>query len=76
MINIKDEQTNFNIILQHKDLFITGDNIGDSSNTCYVALFRAQLDFQKTYQLGNLMTKDYYLVFDMTPYDERNENYI
>ena len=30
----------------------------------------------KTYKLGTLVIKDYYVVFDMTPYDERNENYI
>jgi hypothetical protein len=39
-------------------------------------IFKASDDNLDTWILGNLIMQDYYVVFDMTPFDERNETFI
>ena len=71
----------------HKDLLISGSEIGDSDDTCYFAIFKSSMS-QKSFDdkfndvvsqmwtLGTIVLKQYYVVLDMTPYDERQEEYI
>jgi len=75
-VSVYDEFSRLHIRIKAEDLLISGDNVGDNSDTCYLAIFRGVLGYEHTYQLGNLMMKDYYVSYDMTPYDERNLDYI
>ena len=71
----------------HKDLLISGSEIGDSDDTCYFAIFKSSMS-QKSFDdkfndvvsqmwtLGTIVLKQYYVVLYMTPYDERQEEYI
>lgn len=56
-------------------MLINGPDVGDVENTCYVPVFRSQNN-QDTWFLGGLFLSQYYVVFDMTPYDEYNQDYI
>lgn len=75
-IRIYDTEAATEYHVDGKDLLIPAKNFGDSANHCYVGVFRSMKADQQTWYLGNLFMKDYYIVYDMTPYDERNENYI
>ena len=57
-------------------MLISGSDVGDTNNRCYIPIFRAQLNYLDTWQVGNIFTKNYYMIYDMTPYDENNQNYI
>ena len=71
----------------HKDLLISGSEIGDTDDTCYFAIFKSSMS-QKSFDdqfndvvsqmwtLGTVVLKQYYVILDMTPYDERQEEYI
>ncbi len=59
-----------------ENLFISGSKLGDTDLTCYLPIFKASDDNLDTWILGNLIMQDYYVVFDMTPFDERNETFI
>ena len=59
-----------------ENLFISGSKLGDTDLTCYLPIFKASDDNSDTWILGNLIMQDYYVVFDMTPFDERNETFI
>jgi len=58
------------MLIQAKDL---GDR---TSNNCYVGVFRSLNANQETWYLGNLFMNKYYVVYDMTPYDEQGKDYI
>lgn len=57
-------------------LLISGSDVGDTNNRCYIPVFRSQIGFIDTWQVGSVFAQNYYLVYDMTPYDEKNQNYI
>ena len=48
-----------------------GGNIG----LCYVPVFMSGLGLVDEWQVGSAVMKEYYVVYDQTPYDERNEKY-
>ena len=52
-----------------------GDLIGDPG-TCYLPVFRSMKGDQNTWYLGNLFMNYFYLVFDMSPYDDFGKDYI
>jgi hypothetical protein len=54
---------------------ISGDTLGDSVDTCYLPVFQSNYD-DGTIYVGNLFMNYFYMVFDMSPYDEHNQNYI
>jgi|DEB0MinimDraft_12_1074336.scaffolds.fasta_scaffold112910_2 hypothetical protein len=54
-----------------------GDIVGDTSDTCYLPVFKTALgDKSDWWYVGNLIMNYFYLVFDMTPYDEQGKDYI
>lgn len=57
-------------------LLIRGDHIGESYRYCYIGVFKSAEIEQDTWHMGNALMSDYYAVFDLTPADERNENFI
>lgn len=60
-----------------KDMLIPAKDLGDrTSNNCYVGVFRSMNADQQTWYLGNLFMNKYYVVYDMTPYDEHGKDYI
>jgi len=57
------------------NFLIRGDVLGDSPNTCYLPVFQSNYD-DNTIYVGNLFMNYFYMVFDMSPYDEHNQPYI
>ena len=76
-IDLFDEKnsTAFQIFVS-EDALINGTAFGDTQFTCYMPVFRSNLKDQYTWYLGNVVLQQYYLVFDMTPYDEHSLDYI
>jgi hypothetical protein len=60
----------------NNNFMIPGTVFGDTSDTCYLPVFRSVGGSQDTWYIGNLFLQYFYLVFDMTPYDEHSLNYI
>ena len=59
-----------------KNLLIPGNLVGDDPNSCYVAIFRAgQYKGSNEWIFGSVLFSQYYVVFDMTPHNERAENF-
>lgn len=54
---------------------IDGSNFNDP-NTCYFPVFKSLKGSQDTWYIGNLFINYFYLVFDMSPLDERGKDYI
>lgn len=55
-------------------MFISGTEIEgdeDGANTCYLAVFKSQVIATETWFLGNVFMRDFYVVYDMTPKDNR-----
>lgn len=60
-----------------KDLLVNGTDIDDLTDArCYIPVFRSEDTAQDTWYLGNIVMQFYYIVFDMTPVDERSEDYL
>jgi len=57
----------YNLEFDSKRLLIPGTEVGDSENTCYLAVF-GQNAKQDAWYFGNVILSDYYLVFDMENY--------
>lgn len=57
------------------DLLINGTDVGDLNVTCYLPIFRAQVD-QDVWYLGGLFLEQYFVVFDATPKDEYFRDYM
>ena len=62
------------LVLQLKDLLVSGAKVGDTNQKCYIPIFRAELGQADTWKVGTLMMQNYYVVFDMTPifYDDQH----
>lgn len=75
-IRIYDTIRAMDYTIDGADLLIPAKNLGDSADHCYVGVFKSTNADQQTWYLGNLFMKKYYVVFDMTPLDELNRNYI
>ena len=61
--------------VNENDMFISGQELGDTSNTCYLAVFKSQTLQTNTWYVGNVFMRDYYVVYDLTP-RERGQTYI
>jgi len=59
----------------NNNFLIPGDVFGDSSDTCYIPVFKSTLDDNTVYY-GNIWMNYFYVVFDMSPLDEHNQDYI
>jgi hypothetical protein len=60
-----------------KELFIPGTEIGDDVDTCVIPLFKHNIPHKEnTYILGSVFFKSYYVIFDMTPFDELKLPYL
>jgi hypothetical protein len=70
---------NFYALPSSKYFMINGDILGDSADTCYLPVFSHITDDPKEktrWYVGNLIMNYFYLVFDMTPFDEQGKLYI
>ena len=65
-----------NINVEELDLRIPGGRFGASDNHCYVPVFRSGSKSKTQWKMGSIFTKKFYVVYDMTPYDERGEDFI
>ena len=67
----------FAINLNDQELLISGSQVGDTDDRCYIPIFFPFADGPAgVWKLGGIVIQKYYVVFDMTPYDERFEDYI
>lgn len=65
--------------MPEKEFFIEGNLVSDqprADELCYVPVFMSKLGKEDVWQIGSALMKEYYVVYDMTPYDERNEKYL
>ena len=62
--------------VQPQDLFITGDQINQRADHCYIAMFMHDNFNTRAWIVGSLALNHYYTVFDMTPHEERQEGFI
>ena len=75
-MEVFDDVGSMYIRVDEKDLRLDGERFGAPSDNCYVPIFRSSAEFVDVWQVGSIFTKQYYLVYDMTPYDERREDFI
>ena len=60
-------------------MLVPGKEMGDSSNNgniCYWGIFQSYDGTESTWEVGTAFFENYYIVFDMTPYDQYDMNYI
>ena len=70
------EYSTFDIKLDLDTVYISGSEIGQSSNRCYIPIFKNLHGGQDVWYLGNLFMKNYYSVFDVTPYERNKTDYL
>lgn len=56
-------------------MWVDGSLVGDPGS-CYYGVFKSLIADQKTWIVGTMLMKEYYTIFDMSPYDEFNQDYI
>ena len=61
----------FNV--REKNMLINGSELDDpeGDNVCYLAIFQSQTLQNTTWHVGNIFMRDYYVIYDMSPSDER-----
>lgn len=58
-------------------MLISGKYLGQSDNTCFLAIFISNgFEVENAWYVGNLFLQKYYVFFDMTPADEHNQDYL
>lgn len=65
-----DNTVGHDIFIPLRDLLVEGRDFGDGSDKCYFAMFRSESGFVNTWQLGTVVMKKYYIVYDMSSYDK------
>jgi hypothetical protein len=60
---------------------VPGTEFNDVEDSCYLAIFKNTGAVNSgvganSWYVGNIFMKEYYVVYDMTPRDERNEDFI
>lgn len=70
--------TKYDILVDDEILFVPGEQLGNAyKGRCYLSIFaNINTSHQNKIYLGNIFMANYYVVFDMTPYDERGEDFI
>ena len=58
-----------------RDLWISGTNVGSTDDYCYFAVFKSEIHYAVTWQVGLPFLKSHYVTFDMTP-DEWGKDYL
>ena len=70
-----DDQSNNDYVLPSSNYFmVEGSVFGDSDDSCFIPVFKSP--DQNVWYIGNLVMNYFYLVFDMTPFDEHGKDYI
>ena len=54
-------------IVDDPKFLLTGNQLGDTNETCYLPIFRSVNLKQNTWYLGSLFLNNYYLVLDASP---------
>lgn len=75
-VTLRDDASSIVMSINQHDLLVPGTAFSDSADTCYIGIFRSEIGHDNDIQLGTVMMQNYIVVYDMTPYDERNDNYI
>ncbi len=66
----------YTIDIPSTKLFIRGEDIDYSSDRCYLSIFGQEQGKQDAWYIGNIILSEFYLVFDMTYYDNRMTDYL
>lgn len=76
-VELTDGERTVPIVMEsvNRSAMIPGGNLGLGSG-CWLPFFKSQGGADDTWYLGSIFMADYYFVLDMTPYDERGEDYI
>ena len=58
-------------------LEIDGETIELDATKCYIPIFRHKISgSNQIWYMGNIVNEKYYMVFDMSPYDEKNMDFL
>jgi len=58
-----------------KIFYVSGSEVGDTDDTCYMPVFPSKKN-DNVWYVGNFFTSYFYLVFDQTPQEEHGKDYI
>jgi hypothetical protein len=74
-LSVYDSKSKMDLKIKDTEFFVEGALLGGNTDLCYVPVFQSGLGMTDEWQVGSAMMKEYYVVYDQTPYDERSENY-
>ena len=55
---------------------VPGSLLGDNDNVCHFAIKKNLNENDDTIYVGNMFLRNHYVFFDMSPIDERNDQYL
>uniref|UniRef100_A0A7S3IVK7 Peptidase A1 domain-containing protein n=1 Tax=Strombidium inclinatum TaxID=197538 RepID=A0A7S3IVK7_9SPIT len=77
-LTLKDSQGSSPAFPIHeKQMLVPGPILGDTEVTCYAAVFKnGNGAIDSTWYIGEIWLKNYYTVFDQSPFDELGQSYL
>ena len=75
-MEIYDDAGTMFLTADEHEFRMNGEQFGADPNNCYIPVFRSQIGLNDLWLVGSIFMKKYYIVYDMTPYDERSQTYI
>lgn len=64
----------YQLSIPGKHLKVDGSEFGEP-NTCHYGVYKSASDADKNF-IGTVLMKEYYVIFDMSPYDQFNQDFI
>ena len=75
--NLKDDSHTSEFSLDDADLLVPGSMAGTTDDECFIGVYKNGVDkIQNNWYLGLLFMDKYYIVYDLTPYDNSKANYL
>lgn len=69
-IRLYDSRSSVELSIEHQDLLV------DFNGKCHIGLIKSFTDHTFTWQIGTVLMKKYYVIYDMTPLDIGGQNFI
>ena len=63
--------------IPEQDMLVSGETFADEVDTCYIGIFpNGNSKILQSWYVGNLFMKSYYMVYDLSTFDEHGEDYL